>query len=86
MIHHILRRFLTIPLTLLLVTFVAFLVLRVTGDPVEIFLDINATEEQRQILVARLHLDEPLLLQRELRTENWVELAEANCRREIPPN
>ena len=63
MIHHILRRLLTIPLTLLLVTFVAFIVLRVTGDPVEIFLDINATEEQRQILVARLHLDEPLLLQ-----------------------
>ena len=63
MIHHILRRLLTIPLTLLLVTFVAFVVLRVTGDPVEIFLDINATEEQRQILIARLHLDEPLLMQ-----------------------
>ncbi|MEO6270316.1 MAG: ABC transporter permease [Lautropia sp.] len=63
MIQHILRRLLTIPLTLLLVTFVAFIVLRVTGDPVEIFLDINATEEQRQILIARLHLDEPLLAQ-----------------------
>lgn len=63
MIHHILRRLLAIPLTLLLVTFVAFVVLRVTGDPVEIFLDINATAEQRQILIARLHLDEPLLMQ-----------------------
>ena len=63
MIQHILRRLLTIPLTLLLVTFVAFIVLRVTGDPVEIFLDINATPEQRQILIARLHLDEPLLAQ-----------------------
>ena len=63
MIRHILRRLLTIPLTLLLVAFVAFIVLRVTGDPVEIFLDINATEEQRQILTARLHLDDPLLVQ-----------------------
>lgn len=62
-IRHILRRLLTIPLTLLLVAFVAFVVLRVTGNPVEIFLDINATEEQRQILMARLHLDEPLLVQ-----------------------
>ena len=62
-IRHILRRLLTIPLTLLLVAFVAFIVLRVTGNPVEIFLDINATEEQRQILTARLHLDEPLLVQ-----------------------
>lgn len=62
-IRHILRRLLTIPLTLLLVAFVAFIVLRVTGNPVEIFLDINATEEQRQILMARLHLDEPLLVQ-----------------------
>ncbi|MCL4745883.1 MAG: ABC transporter permease [Burkholderiaceae bacterium] len=62
-IRHILRRLLTIPLTLFLVAFVAFIVLRVTGNPVEIFLDINATEEQRQILTARLHLDEPLLVQ-----------------------
>ena len=62
-VRHILRRLLTVPLTLLLVSFVAFVVLRVTGNPVEIFLDINATEEQRQLLMARLHLDQPLPVQ-----------------------
>lgn len=63
MTRYILRRLLSIPLTLLLVGFVAFVVLRVTGDPVEIFLDINATAEQREVLTARLHLDEPLPVQ-----------------------
>lgn len=63
MIRHILRRLRTVPITLLLVALVAFVVLRVTGDPVEIYLDINATEEQRQLLTTKLHLDEPVLVQ-----------------------
>ena len=63
MIRQILGRLQTVPLTLLLVALVAFVVLRITGDPVEIYLDINATEEQRAILTARLHLDDPLLVQ-----------------------
>src|SRR5436190_16167173 len=63
MIRQILGRLQTVPLTLLLVALVAFVVLRITGDPVEIYLDINATEEQRRILTARLHLDDPLLVQ-----------------------
>ena len=46
----IIRRIMTIPITLLLVTFVTFIVLRVTGDPVQIYLDINATAEQTEIL------------------------------------
>ena len=41
---------------------------------------------QTRTCAARYTLRPVLLLQRELRTENWVELAEANCRREIPPN
>ncbi len=63
MIRHILSRLLTVPITLLLVALVAFVILRLTGDPVEIYLDINATEEQRQLLTAKLHLDEPVLVQ-----------------------
>ena len=59
----IIRRIMTIPITLLLVTFVTFIVLRVTGDPVQIYLDINATAEQTEILRQRLNLDRPLVVQ-----------------------
>lgn len=63
MLTYISRRLMTIPVSLFLVTLAAFLVLRVTGDPVEIYLDVNGTPEQRQLLVERLHLDRPLLIQ-----------------------
>lgn len=63
MLAYTARRLLTIPLTLFLVTFVAFIVLRITGDPVQIYLDINATPEQTQLLRQELRLDEPLLVQ-----------------------
>ena len=40
--------------------FATFIVLRLTGNPVDIFLDINRTPEQVQALTQRLHLDQPL--------------------------
>jgi len=43
---YILRRLAFLPLTLLLVAFATFVVLRLTGNPVDIFLDINRTPEQ----------------------------------------
>ena len=43
--------------------FVTFVVLRLTGNPVDIFLDINRTPEQVELLTRRLHLDEPLPVQ-----------------------
>ena len=75
MIRQILGRLQTVPLTLLLVALVAFVVLRITGDPVELYLDINATAEQRQILTARLHLDDPLIVQFALFIGNWMRTA-----------
>lgn len=57
------RRLAIAPLTLILVTFVTFVLLRVTGDPIDIFLDINRTEEQVKALTERLHLDQPLVVQ-----------------------
>src|SRR5947207_13394873 len=63
MLTYIARRVMTIPASLFLVTLAAFLVLRVTGDPVELYLDVNGTEEQRRLLTERLHLDQPLLVQ-----------------------
>ena len=59
----VLRRLLFLPLTLLLVAAVTFVVLRLTGNPVDIFLDINRTPEQVAELTHRLHLDEPLPVQ-----------------------
>jgi ABC-type dipeptide/oligopeptide/nickel transport system permease component len=63
MLTYIARRLVTIPASLFLVVLAAFLVLRVTGDPVEIYLDVNGTPEQRQILTERLHLDRALPVQ-----------------------
>jgi peptide/nickel transport system permease protein/glutathione transport system permease protein len=59
----VLRRLLFLPLTLLLVAAVTFAVLRLTGNPVDIFLDINRTPEQVAALTHRLHLDQPLPVQ-----------------------
>jgi ABC-type dipeptide/oligopeptide/nickel transport system permease component len=63
MLTFIARRVLFIPLSLLMVTFVAFMVLRLTGDPVELFLGIDRTPEQEKVLIKELHLDEPLPVQ-----------------------
>ena len=63
MLAFIVRRLLGIPVTLLLVTFVVFVILRMTGDPVLIYLDIGATPEQEALLRSRLHLDQPLPIQ-----------------------
>lgn len=57
---YILRRLAFLPVTLLLVAFATFIVLRLTGNPVDIFLDINRTPEQVAALTKRLHLDEPI--------------------------
>jgi peptide/nickel transport system permease protein/glutathione transport system permease protein len=45
------------------VAFATFIVLRLTGNPVDIFLDINRTPEQVEALTLRLHLDQPLPVQ-----------------------
>ena len=63
MLGYILRRLVTAPISLLIVIGVTFLILRTTGDPVQIYLDINSTPEQEAILRARLHLDESLFMQ-----------------------
>jgi ABC-type dipeptide/oligopeptide/nickel transport system permease component len=60
---YILRRLAFLPLTLLIVALATFVVLRLTGNPIDIFLDINRTPEQVQALTERLHLDQPLPMQ-----------------------
>lgn len=60
MLKYVLRRLSTIPISILLVTAVTFFILRLTGDPVEIYLDITSTPEQVALLRERLGLDDPL--------------------------
>jgi len=60
---YVARRLAFLPLTLLLVAFATFVVLRLTGNPVDIFLDVNRTPEQVAALTQRLHLDQPLPVQ-----------------------
>ena len=63
MFRYALRRIALLPISLLLVAAVTFVMLRLTGNPVDIFLDVNRTDEQVQELTARLHLDRPIPVQ-----------------------
>lgn len=63
MLGYLFRRISLIPVTFLLLAAIVFVVLRVTADPVELLLDINGTEEQRAVLRAELHLDQPMPVQ-----------------------
>ncbi len=63
MLRYALRRVAFLPLSLLLVAAVTFLLLRLTGNPVDIFLDVNRTPEQVEELTTRLHLDQPIPVQ-----------------------
>ncbi|MBI2116239.1 MAG: ABC transporter permease [candidate division NC10 bacterium] len=63
MLAFVARRLLFAPLSLFLVSFATFVILRVTGDPVDIYLDINRTPEQVEMLRHRLHLDQSLPVQ-----------------------
>ncbi len=63
MLNFILRRLATIPISILIVTAVTFFILRLTGDPVELYLDITRTPEQEALLRQELGLDQPLIVQ-----------------------
>jgi peptide/nickel transport system permease protein/glutathione transport system permease protein len=63
MARFILRRIGLMVPTMGLVLLVVFVVLRITGDPVELFLDVNATPQDVAALRERLGLDQPLPVQ-----------------------
>ncbi|WP_270937063.1 ABC transporter permease [Falsiroseomonas oryzae] len=60
---YLLRRLLLVPVPLLIVVVFVFVVLRLTGDPVAIYLGIDATPEQEALLRAELGLDDPVPVQ-----------------------
>jgi peptide/nickel transport system permease protein/glutathione transport system permease protein len=63
MLSFITRRIMTIPISMLLVSALAFTALRLTGNPVDIYLDINRTQEQVDALTEKLRLNEPIIVQ-----------------------
>ncbi|WP_458098133.1 ABC transporter permease [Roseomonas sp. WA12] len=63
MLRYVARRLVVLPLSLFLVALVTFVVMRMTGNPVDIFLDVSSTPEQVAELTAKLHLDEPIPVQ-----------------------
>jgi peptide/nickel transport system permease protein/glutathione transport system permease protein len=63
LLNYAIRRLATIPLSLVIVLGTIFAVLRLTGDPVEIYLGIYRTPEQVALLRAQLHLNAALPVQ-----------------------
>lgn len=63
MLKFITRRLATIPVSMLIVSALAFTVLRLTGNPVDIYLGIDRTQEQVDALTAKLRLNEPIVVQ-----------------------
>jgi peptide/nickel transport system permease protein/glutathione transport system permease protein len=62
-VRYLLRRLVLVPVPLILVIAFVFVVLRLTGDPVAIYLGLDATPEQEAVLRAELHLDKPVVVQ-----------------------
>ena len=61
--RYLLRRLMLLPVPLIFVIGFVFVVLRLTGDPVAIYLGLDATPEQEAVLRAELHLDKPVPVQ-----------------------
>lgn len=57
------RRLVALPVPLLIVTAVVFLMLRLSGDPTDLYLPADASEDQRADLRRSLGLDQPLAVQ-----------------------
>lgn len=63
MLRYVLQRLVQLPLPLLAVTIAVFIILHISGDPVDLLLGMEATQEQRTALREKLGLDAPLPVQ-----------------------
>lgn len=63
MIRYIFKRFGQSLVTVLLVTIIIFLIIRLIGDPTHLMLPPEATEADREVLRQQMGLDKPLLVQ-----------------------
>lgn len=63
MLAFLIKRSANAVFVMLSVTFIAFMIFRFVGDPVELMLNEQATQEQRDDLREKLGLDEPFIVQ-----------------------
>jgi len=63
MLRYVLQRLVQLPLPLFAVTLAVFIILHISGDPVDLLLGMEATQEQRTALREKLGLDAPLPVQ-----------------------
>ncbi|GAA1544944.1 ABC transporter permease [Nocardioides humi] len=72
MARYLLSRVIQATITVLVLTFVIFLIGRVTGNPADTLLPPDASDAQRQALIERLGLDQPILEQYWLYISDFV--------------
>src|SRR5436309_4100682 len=63
MLRHLIGRLLQTVLSVLVVISIVFFLTRMSGNPIHLLLDVNATERDQEILTRHLGLDKPLLVQ-----------------------
>src|SRR5919198_4819236 len=63
MVAYLIGRVLQTLLSMLVVISIVFVLTRLSGNPVHLLLDVNATERDHQILTRYLGLDQPLPVQ-----------------------
>lgn len=63
MLAFLIKRSANAVFVMLSVSFIAFMIFRFVGDPVELMLNEQATQEQRDELRTRLGLDQPFIFQ-----------------------
>src|SRR5262245_3214990 len=61
--RYLIGRVLQTLLSMLVVVSIVFVLTRLSGNPIHLLLDVNATERDQQILTHALGLDRPLILQ-----------------------
>ena len=70
MLRFLIGRVLQTLLSLLVVVSIVFVLTRLSGNPVHLLLDVNATERDQQILTHHLGLDKPLPIQYAIYVKN----------------
>ena len=73
MIRYLVGRVLQTLLSMLVVISIVFVLTRLSGNPVNLLLDVNATQRDIDILTHHLGLDKPLLVQYGLYVKNVVQ-------------
>ena len=70
MTRYLIGRVLQTVLSMLVVVSIVFLLTRLSGNPLHLLLDVNASEQDQQILARHLGLDRPLPVQYALYVAN----------------